>query len=142
MRLVAVSGWSGPSAFSRIASARSIERPRAGEVALGLKQAGEVVEARRRIGMLGAERLLADRQRALEERPRAGEVALGLKQDGEVVEARRRIGMLGAERLLADRQRALEERPRAREVALGLKQAARLLRLVAVSGCSGPSAFS
>ena len=65
------------------------------------------------VGMLGAERLLVDRQRALEERPRAGEVALGLKQEGEVVEARRRLGMLGAERLLADRQRALEERPRA-----------------------------
>ena len=47
--------------------------------------------------MLGAERLLPDRQRALIERPRAGEVALGLKQQGEVVEARRRIGMLGAE---------------------------------------------
>ena len=58
--------------------------------------------------MLGAERLLADRQRALEERPRAGEVALGLKQEGEVVEARRGVGMLGAERLLADRQRALD----------------------------------
>ena len=72
--------------------------------------------------MLGAERLLADRQRALVERPRASEVALGLKQIGEVVEARRRIGMLGAERLLADRQRALIERPRPREVALGLKQ--------------------
>ena len=69
-------------------------------------------------GMLGAERLLADRQGALEERPRRREVALVLKQDGEVVEARRRIGMVGAERLLADRQRALEERPRAGEVAL------------------------
>jgi len=32
--------------------------------------AGEIVEARRRIGMLGAERRLADRQRALVERPR------------------------------------------------------------------------
>ena len=62
--------------------------------------------------MVGAERLLADRQRALEERPRPGEIALGLKQEGEVVEAHRRIGMVGAERLLADRQRALEERPR------------------------------
>ena len=70
--------------------------------------------------MLGAERLLADRQRALVERPRHRKLALGLKQAGEVAEARRRIGMLGAERLLADRQRALEERPRRRKVALGL----------------------
>ena len=61
--------------------------------------------------MLGAERLLADRQRPLVERPRAGEVALVLKQAGEVVEARGGRGMLGAERLLADRQRPLEERP-------------------------------
>ena len=92
--------------------------------------------------MLGAERLLADRQRALVERPRAGKVALVLKQAGEVVEARRRIGMLGAERLLADRQRALVERPRAGGRP-GLEAGgARLLRLVAVSGCSGPSAFS
>ena len=46
--------------------------------------------------MLGAERLLADRQRALIKRPRAGEVALlGLKQQGEVVEARRRMGCSG-----------------------------------------------
>ena len=54
--------------------------------------------------MLGAERLLRDRQRALEERPRSGEIALGLKQACEVVEARRGQGMLGPERLLADRQ--------------------------------------
>ncbi len=42
--------------------------------------------------MLGAERLLADRQRALIERPRPRKDALGLKQAGEVVGARRRIG--------------------------------------------------
>jgi hypothetical protein len=41
-------------------------RRRTGEVALGLKQAAKVVEARRRSGMLGAERLLADRQRPLQ----------------------------------------------------------------------------
>ena len=62
--------------------------------------------------MLGAERLLVDRQRALIERPCPGQVALGPKQLGEVVDTRRRIGMFGAERLLADRQRALFERPR------------------------------
>ena len=39
------------------------ERPRPRKVALGLQQAGEVVEARRRIGMSGRD-LLADRQRA------------------------------------------------------------------------------
>ena len=39
------------------------EGPRPRKVALGLKQASEVVEALRRIGMFGAEHLLADRQR-------------------------------------------------------------------------------
>jgi hypothetical protein len=64
--------------------------------------------------MVGAERLLADRQRALEERPRRRQIALRLQQHGKVVEAGRGIGMVGAERLLADRQRALEKRPRRR----------------------------
>ena len=68
--------------------------------------------------MVGAERLLPDRQGALEERPGCGEVALVLKQHGEVVEARRRIGMVGAERPLADRQGALEERSGAGKIAL------------------------
>ena len=72
--------------------------------------------------MLGAERLFAYRQRALEERPRPRKVALVPEQDGEVVEARRRIGMLGAEHLFAYRQRALVERPRPRKVALVLQQ--------------------
>jgi hypothetical protein len=77
--------------------------------------------------MLGAEHLLADRQRAVEERPRPRKVVLVPKQDGEVVEALRRFGMLGAEPLLADRQRALVERPRPRKVALGPKQASEVI---------------
>src|SRR5829696_7895743 len=60
--------------------------------------------------MLGAERLLVDRQRALEERPRRRQVALSLQQEGEVVEAHRRLRMLGAERLLTDRQRVSKQR--------------------------------
>ncbi|TPV97792.1 MAG: hypothetical protein USCAAHI_02780 [Beijerinckiaceae bacterium] len=47
-----------------------MKRPRPGEVALVSKQTREIVEARRRRGMLGTERLLIDRQRALDERPR------------------------------------------------------------------------
>ena len=67
LTLVAVSGWSGPSTLSRIARARSIERPGLGDRPAS-KQAGEVVEARGGVGMVGAERLLADRQGALVER--------------------------------------------------------------------------
>src|ERR1700733_4557409 len=47
--------------------------------------------------MLGAERLLADREGALVKRLRPRIVALGPKQVGEVVEAQRRMGMLGAD---------------------------------------------
>src|SRR5258708_27609753 len=50
----------------------------------GLQQAGEVVEARRGVRMLGVKHLLVDRQRALIERPRPRQVALGLQQAGEV----------------------------------------------------------
>jgi hypothetical protein len=104
------SGLAGPECFGRIA--------------FGEEQAREIVTPAIRIrGMLGAEHLLVDRQRALVERSRRRQIALGLKQEGEVVEARRRIGMLGAEHLLPDRQCALEERPRPRQVALVLKQA-------------------
>jgi hypothetical protein len=55
--------------------------------------------------MLGHERLLADRQRALIEWSRPRKVALVRKQASEVVETRPRVWMLGPERLLADRQR-------------------------------------
>jgi hypothetical protein len=72
--------------------------------------------------VVGAKRLLADGQRALEERPRRGEFALCVKQLGEVVEAPCCIGMFGAEHFLADCYRAPEERPRRSEVARSLKQ--------------------
>ena len=60
--------------------------------------------------MLGAERLLADRDGALEERLGLGVAAGGLVELGEVVEPAGEVGVLGAERLLADRDGALEER--------------------------------
>ena len=60
--------------------------------------------------MVRAERLLADRQRALVERLGLGVLALAWYSDGQVVEGRGHVGMVRAERLLADRQRALVER--------------------------------
>jgi hypothetical protein len=39
------------------------------QLTLVLQQDGEIVEARRRMGMLGSEHLLADRQRAFKEGP-------------------------------------------------------------------------
>ena len=92
--------------------------------------------------MVGAERLLADGQGALEERLGLGVVALRTVQLRQVVEAGGGVGMVGAERLLADGQGALVERLGLGVLAHRLYSTARLLRLVAVSGWSGPSAFS
>jgi hypothetical protein len=66
-----------------------------GAVALLLKYAGEVAEDRCGVGMLRAERLLADGERALVERPRLGKVALIQKHVGEVAESRRVSGWSG-----------------------------------------------
>ena len=93
--------------------------------------------------MLRAEHFLVDRQRALEELSRSRKLALVLKQAGQIVEAYRRTGMLRAEHFLVDRQRALEELSRSRKLVPGpVSRRARLLRLIVVPGCSGPSTFS
>ena len=92
--------------------------------------------------MLGAERLLADGERALVERLGLRVGAGGLIQHGEIVERAGGVGMLGAERLLADGERALVERLGLRVGAGAWYSPARLLSEMAVSGCSGPSAFS
>src|SRR4051794_4102956 len=63
-------------------------------VLLGLQQADEVVEARRRAGMIGSEGRLVDGQGALVERAGPGEVATVVQQAGEVVEACPRVGMI------------------------------------------------
>src|SRR5258708_5420712 len=60
--------------------------------------------------MVGAERLLRDRQVALEERLGLAVAALPLVERGEVVQARGNELMVGAEGLLPDRQGALHER--------------------------------
>jgi hypothetical protein len=72
--------------------------------------------------MLGAKRLLPDREGALVEWPCPRKVALGLEHAGKAVETCRSIGMFRAKRLFTDRQRALVERPCADEVALAPKQ--------------------
>ena len=76
--------------------------------------------------MVGAQRLLPDRQRALVERLGLGVAALRVVEYGQVVEARGDVGVVGSQRLLPDRQRALVER-------LGLGVAA--LVLVKRPGC-------
>jgi len=70
---------------------------------------GQVVQARRHIGMVGAEGLLHDRQRALVERLRLGVLTLGIVERGQVVQARRHIGMIWPNVLLRDLQRLLRD---------------------------------
>ena len=86
------------------------------------QQVGKVFEALRDMGMRRPERLLPDRQRALEERLGFGILALGLVQSGEVVEALADVGMRRPERLLHDRQGALIERLGLAVEALGAVQ--------------------
>src|SRR5262249_50446110 len=83
---------------------------------------GEVVEARRRVGILRATYFFVDRPRALKERLRRGKLALSLQQEGETVEAIRRLVVLKSEHFFTDLQRALVERLGLGEVALSLQQ--------------------
>jgi hypothetical protein len=62
------------------------------------------------MGVIRAERLLADGQRALVKRCGALIGALGVIESGEVVQRSGDIGVTGAERLLIDGQRALVKR--------------------------------
>jgi hypothetical protein len=60
--------------------------------------------------MVRSERLLVDREGALEERLGVGIAALIGVQHGEVVEVGGDVGMVRSERLLVDRDGAFEER--------------------------------
>ena len=67
-----------------------------------LEEESEVIEAQGYVRMSGAEGLLLDRERALEERPGRGVVTRGLEEEGEVVQALRYIGVVRPQGLLAD----------------------------------------
>jgi hypothetical protein len=60
--------------------------------------------------VVGAERLLFDRDRALEKRLGLGVAALVLIKQGEVVKVSADVRVAGAERFFIDRQCALVER--------------------------------
>ena len=78
------------------------ERLGLGVAALGSVQPGQVVERGADVGVVGAQRLLADGERALVERLGLGVAALVAVQRGQVVERGADIGVVGAQRLLAD----------------------------------------
>ena len=71
LRAVAVWGCSAPRPSLENRQRALIKRPRGGEVTLGTQQTREGIEAYRRLGMLGSEGLLINRQRALSKRARA-----------------------------------------------------------------------
>ena len=88
--------------------------------------------------MVGAQRLLADGERALVERLGLGVAALGAIELGQVVERGADIGVVGAQRLLADGERALVERLGLGVAAL-VDRAGQVLSAVPTSGWSGPA---
>jgi hypothetical protein len=69
------------------------ERPRAREIAPGLKHAGEVRQASGNIGVIRPKHLLANREGAAEVALRPRKITLSLMQVCEVIEAARRGGM-------------------------------------------------
>lgn len=71
-------------------------------LALGMVEPRHVVEALGDIGVLNAEGLLANGERALVERLGLRVLALGLVEPRQVVEALSHIGVRGAESLLVD----------------------------------------
>src|SRR5262249_35876629 len=106
-------------------------------VALQKGDPSEVVEVRTDTEMVGAERLLVDCERALQQRLGLGIVALLLRRQGEAVEDCTDAQMVGAERLLLDRERALGERLGigiAALIAIELSEAAERLANTAVLG--------
>ena len=113
-----------------------------GVLALRQVHAGQGVEVLSHVGVVFAERLLADRQRALGEPFGVGVFGLMRVHEGQVVEGSGHIGVVFAERLLVDRQRALVELLGVGILALPEYTMARLLRVMATSGWSAPSAFS
>ena len=78
--------------------------------------------------VIGAERLLPDGQRALEERSGALIGALGVIEPGEVVQRVGHVGVIGAECLLADGQRALIKRSGALIGALGVIECGKVVQ--------------
>ncbi len=70
--------------------------------------------------MIRAERLLENRQCALEKRLGLRVLALGVVEESQVVQARGYIGVIGTQSFLINRQRALVQRLGLRVLALGV----------------------
>ena len=95
--LLSVSGWSGPSFAFRSASVSSKSGSARSILPAAAIADGEVVHARERVGVVGAELRLPQRQRLLAQLQRPVVLAGVGIADGEVVHARERVGVVGAE---------------------------------------------
>ena len=98
---MSVSGWSGPSFASISLSVCLVQRDRLGGAAGVEVGHGEVVAARERVGVVGAELRLLKLERRLEQRDGLGGAAGVEVGRGEVVAAGERVGVVGAELRLA-----------------------------------------
>ena len=139
-RLVATSGWSRPSCFSRIARLRLVERLGVGVPAHGPVQFRQVVQAGGHVGVVAPScfsliaRLRLKSGSASAYRPMAGTGPPGCSGWWP-----RRGGR--AQLLLPDLQAAAVERLGLGVPAHGRYRSARLFRLVATTGWSGPSSL-
>ena len=108
-------------AMDRCRIASDCSRGRAPGEVLGVEDLGQGVEGRGDVGMvLGAEDLVPDGRRPLEEVACTSQVALGMTDMGERVERGGDVGMvLSAMDLMPDGQRTIEEVARTSQVALG-----------------------
>ena len=88
-----------------------VQRPRPEVVAVLLREAGEVVDARRHLDALGPREPLADRERALVRRPGLLDPAQRLLEPSEGVQDLRHIEAVLALRPLANRESAFEDAP-------------------------------
>ena len=90
--------------------------------------------------MIGADRALADRQRALIDRLGIGKTVLTLIEIAEIIQRARDIDMIAAQHLFADRQRLLDRRLGVGIAALDLVNLAEIVEEVATAG-SAPGIF-
>ena len=92
--------------------------------------------------MIGAERLLVDRQRLLEQRPSANDVATQQTTVREVAEGRRRIRMLSAPLVIEYAQSSQEKPLRARQVAARLERPGEIVECCRRVGMVGIRLFA
>ena len=120
--------------FSSMASARRISGSASASRLVAWSSCGQVVEGGGDVGMLRAEALLVDGERAAIQRLGLGQPVGGLQQLGQVVEVAGDVWVVGTEALLVDGERAAIERLGLGEAALVAVQLSQLIERVHEKG--------